>query len=90
MDEVESKTNCWKEIAVQLELTPTEIERIEIENPRDIYECFSQVFTRWSKSPKVRYCWSSIVTALSAPSVNEKRLACIISEKYLGYGTDAN
>ena len=85
MNEVVPNTNQWKEIAVELELTHTEIERIDKENPQEIYECFYQVFTKWEKSRRVPYCWRSIVKALEAPAVDEKSIARTISvsDKYL-------
>lgn len=83
MDEVGSKTNRWSAIALQLELTMTEIERIDMENPQNVQDCFHQVFVNWEKSAKVPYCWHSIVNALKAPSVCENRLASTISDKYL-------
>ena len=85
MEDVASKTNQWKEIAIALLFEYTEVERIEIENSGKIEKCFINFFSKWKKnSPNLQpYSWKSIVNALRSPAIKENALAQTISDKYL-------
>jgi len=66
---------------MSLELTDTEIERIRIEC-KDEKTRFIEVFKKWQKNGNPSFTWNSLVNVLLSPSVNEKKLAEDISEKF--------
>ena len=76
MNEVASKVPAkWRQISIQLGLTPSDQEGIMASTPNDPIQCFTSVFQQW-KSRAIRpYTWSTVIEALQAPAVDEKRLA---------------
>ena len=85
MEDVALQTNKWKDIALGLLFDFIAIERIEIENPGNISNCFLQMFTQWGKqAPQLMpYLWRSIIDVLDSPIVSENTLAQTLKEKYL-------
>ena len=76
MNEVASKVPAkWKQISIQLELTPSDQECFMALSPNDPLQCFTSVFKVW-KSRAIRpYTWSTVIEALESPAVDEMRLA---------------
>ena len=76
MNEVASKVPAkWKQISIQLELTPSDQECFMASTPNDPLQCFTSVFRVW-KSRAIRpYTWSTVIKALESSAVDEVRLA---------------
>ena len=75
MDEVAIETNKWESIALRLELTHTEIEKIKLEEGGKIDNCFRKIFSKWETKVVPPFTWPVIISALESPSVGEIRLA---------------
>ena len=76
MNEVASKVPAkWKQISIQLGLTPSDQECFMASNPNDPIQCFTSVFRVWKSRATRLYTWSTVIEALEAPAVDEVRLA---------------
>ena len=64
----------WKLVAIQLELSMSEIKTIRCDED-DCFDRFMAVFDRWRRSSCKPYVWKTLVTALKSASVNEIKLA---------------
>ena len=66
----------WREVAIELDLTVSDIYRINAENPQqNCTQCFIAVFVTWERTETEPYTWKTIIDCLDTPLVNEKRLA---------------
>ena len=75
------KTVKWKEIAIGLELSNTEIDCISKEC-NEILECFRRVFDRWQRESRRPFNWETIIDVLESQLLNENSLAQRLKEKY--------
>ena len=76
LDEVASKVpSKWKQISIQLGLTPEDQECFMVTSFNDPIQCFTAVFKVWRSRAIKPYKWSTVIQALRAPSVGEVRLA---------------
>ena len=76
MNEVASKiTAKWKQISIQLGLTPSDQECFLASTPNDPLQCFTSVFRVWKSRATRLYTWSTVIQALESPAVDEMRLA---------------
>ena len=76
MNEVASKVPAkWKQISIQLGLTPSDQECFMASSPNDPIQCFTSVFRVWKSRATRLYTWSTVIQALEAPAVDEIRLA---------------
>ena len=76
MNEVASKVSAkWKEISIQLGLTPSDQESFMASTPNDPIQCFTSVFRVWKNQETRPYTWSTVIKALESPAVDEMRLA---------------
>ena len=76
MNEVASKVPAkWKQISIQLGLTPSDQECFMASSPSDPIQCFTSVFRVWKSRATRLYTWSTVIEALEAPAVGEMRLA---------------
>ena len=76
MNEVASKVSAkWKEISIQLGLTLNDQKYFMELTLGDSKQCFTFVFTVWRSRATKPYTWSTVIEALEAPAVDEKRLA---------------
>ena len=78
MNEVAAKIpSKWRDVGLQLGLDQGVLEGITLISPGDTNLCYSNVFTQWKNLNLITspYTWSTIVQALQAPAVGEKRLA---------------
>ena len=64
----------WKQVAIQLELSISEIKTIR-QDEDDAFDRFMAVFDRWQRSSCSPYAWKTLVSALKTTSVNEIKLA---------------
>ena len=83
MNEIVPNTNDWETIALQLDIDPVQIERIERQERGDIKASFRKVFAKWKKQQKPPFTWVVIINALNCPSVAEYGLAKKLKEKYM-------
>ena len=83
MNEVATQTNKWECIALELELSHNDIERIKLEEQGRIQDCFRRVFSKWETKVDPPFTWPVIIRALESPSVTEFRLALELKRKYL-------
>ena len=76
MNEVASKVPAkWKQISIQLGLTPSDQECFMASSPNDPIQCFTSVFRVWKNRATRLYTWSTVIDALESPAVDEMRLA---------------
>ena len=83
MNEVATETNKWESIALELELSHTEVERIKLEEEGKIGDCFRRIFSKWETKVVPPFTWSVIISALESPSVGEFRLAHQLRRRHL-------
>ena len=82
MNEVASKVlDKWKQISIQLRLTPEDQKCFMDATFGDPTQCFIFVFNVWKSRATSPYTWSTVIEALKAPSVGEMRLAQEITDK---------
>ena len=82
MNEVASKVlDKWKQISIQLGLTPEDQKCFMDATFGDPTQCFIFVFNVWKSRATNPYTWSTVIEALKAPSVGEMRLAQEITDK---------
>ena len=76
MNEVASQVPAkWRQISIQLGLTPSDQECFIALSPNDPLQCFTSVFRVWKNRATRLYKWSTVIQALESPAVDEKRLA---------------
>ena len=76
MNEVASKVPAnWRQISIQLGLTPSDQECFMASTPSDPLQCFTSVFRVWKSRATRLYTWSTVIKALESPAVDEMRLA---------------
>ena len=86
MNEVASKVSAkWKQISIQLGLTPNDEECFIASTPSDTIQCITSVFKVWKKRAQKPYTWSTVIEALNAPAVDEIRLAHELTTKLQCY-----
>ena len=82
MNEVASKVSAkWKQISIQLGLTPNDEECFMASTPNDPIHCLTSVFKVWKKRAKKPYTWSTVIEVLNAPAVDEIRLGKELTTK---------
>ena len=82
MNEVASKVlDKWKQISIQLGLTPEDQKCFMDATFGDPTQCFIFVFNVWKSQATRPYTWSTVIEALKAPSVGEMRLAQELRKK---------
>ena len=79
--ELISKTIKWLEIAVELEMDSTEIERISLDK-QTVKQRLIAVITWWANNKKP-FTWSAVVQILDSQNVQETNLAGAIRQQYL-------
>ena len=82
MNEVASKTNKLDAIAINLDITTVDLERIARECNFDISQRFLRVFDLWRRRGSPPFTLNTIVSALHSESVGEFQLAKNLQEKY--------
>lgn len=65
----------WRDIGLELGLTKPELDKIELESPTNSNKCFSAMFHLWETKITSPYKWATVIQALEAPLVDNKRLA---------------
>ena len=76
MNEVASKVPAkWKQISIQLGLTPDDQKHFMELSSGDPKQCFTFLFTVWKGRATRPYKWSTVIEALESPAVDEVRLA---------------
>ena len=78
MNEVAAKIPCkWRDVGLQLGVEQSILEGIATIRQDDTNLYYSNIFTRWKNQNSTMhpYTWSTIVQALKAQAVGEKRLA---------------
>ena len=84
MNKVAAKIpNKWRDVGLQLGLDHDVLGGIALISPGDTNHCYSNIFTRWKNQNSTTrpYTWSTIVHALQAPAVGERRLAYEIKSR---------
>ena len=75
-------TNKWVQIGLNLEVSPTDIERIKI-NYQDEEARFMEVLNKWQKRCNPSFTWNTLAQVLKSPTVQEFTLANTIEEKFI-------
>ena len=82
LNEVVPRTNKWKIIGHNLELSLTDLERTNIDCP-DEKSRFEDVLAKWQKSENLPFTWNTIIEVLNGPLVQENVLARELMDKYI-------
>ena len=72
----------WREIGIQLDLTPEELEIINVEEKDSIRRKLISMLTKWLKQVIPQPSWKGLVVALSSQAVDEEGLATKLEQKY--------
>ena len=72
----------WKSFGRQLKLTESLLDTIYVDQFGKAQECFSAVFSTWSRLLPSPYTWETVVRVLKSPELNEVSIATSI-EKWL-------
>ena len=80
--EVIPSTNKWRAIGIQLQLQPTEINRMTLDC-HDEENCFIKVLEAWQRKGSPPFTWETIISVLECESVSERALAMNLKSKYL-------
>ena len=76
MNEVAAKKpNKWRDIGIQLGLTPNELSSFSLTCFGNPNPCFTAIFTAWKDRGTRPYTWATIIEVLQSPAVGELRLA---------------
>ena len=74
MNEVASKVSAkWREISIQLGLTPYDQECFMELTRNNPIQCITFVFKVWKSRATRSYTWSTVIEALESPAVDEMR-----------------
>ena len=72
----------WKEVAIGLGLTASDIKRIETDIPTQKSNlCYIEVFDTWKKSDKKKYTWETLLKTLRTKLVNTPSLATALERR---------
>lgn len=80
-NEIVPHTNKWRVIAINLDITNVDIERIAFENIHE-QDRLIKVFEKWQTQSKHPFTWDTILKVLEEPTVGESRLAQELRKKY--------
>lgn len=80
-NELATVVSKYFHIGIQLGIPEHQLKEFESNYP-EARRCFSELISYWLKNSE-RVSWDSLTTALESPSVNEKKLASELREKYL-------
>lgn len=80
-NEITPYTNAWRTIAINLDISYVDIERIATQN-RSEQDCLNEVFVTWHKQCKHPFTWNTILRVLEEPSVGESHLAQEVHKKH--------
>ena len=83
LNEVATATNKWECIALELDLSHTDIDRIKMEQQNRVEDCFMRIFNKWETKLTPPFTWPVIISALESPSVAEFRLASQLKVRHL-------
>ena len=72
----------WRSFGRQLKLTENQLSSIDKDERGISQECFSAVFTNWSRRRPSPYTWETVVKVLRSPELDEVAIANSI-EKWL-------
>ena len=76
MNEVAAKAKgCWEQVAIQLNLSSSDVDSIQKEKMGNAIGCYTEVFKVWQRRGSPPYTWATIINALSAPAVEQEGLA---------------
>ena len=84
MNDVSAKVvpRKWKDLALYLELTTIDVDRIDYQNHGSVHDCFREVFSLWRSRVTPPYRWATMIAALKTPCVDENRVAIELEKKY--------
>ena len=83
MNDVASKVSAkWKEISIQLGLSPNDYTCFADATGGNAMNCFALVLNAWESTPTMPYTWSTMIEVLNSPAVGEVRLARELTTKY--------
>ena len=75
----------WKEVAIGLGLTASDIKRIETDIPTQKSNlCYIEVFDTWKKSDNKKYTWETLLKTLRTKLVNTPSLATALERRLTG------
>lgn len=81
-EEVVPYTNKWMNIGISLEVSLTDVERINVDFQTEETRLV-QIFDKWNRKLFPPFTWNTIVEVLKSPTVGELSLADKIQRKYI-------
>ena len=73
----------WREIGIQLGVSPDELDTYYDTRNRNIPLCFTDVLEKWRKSDELPYTWATILDVLESPFIGEVAIANAIKKKLI-------
>ena len=73
----------WREIGIQLGVSPDELDVYYDVRNRNIPLCFTDVLEKWRKSDQLPYTWATILEILESPFIGESAVASAIKNKLI-------
>lgn len=80
-NEIAPYTNAWRAIAINLDISNVDIDRIASENDRE-QDRLIKVFEKWHTQCKHPFTWDTILKVLEEPMIGERCLAQELHRKY--------
>ena len=83
---IRSAASKWKQLATRLHFEPSDIDRIQFDNPRQCYQACWQVCNEWLSGKGLQpTSWTTLIQALEEAELSEvaKDLTNIISDALL-------
>jgi ABC-type transport system substrate-binding protein len=73
----------WREIGIQLDIRPSDLDSFYDRRNRNPNNCFVDVFSAWESEAKLPYTWATILKAISSSYVDEKAIAMRIRDEII-------
>lgn len=73
----------WREIGIQLGVSPDDLDMFYDIRNRNIPLCFTDVLEKWRKSDELPYTWATILEILESPFIGEVAVASAIKKKLI-------
>ena len=83
VNELSAVKDKWKDLGVQLNMTPSDLNSIEIKCSNDPSHCLLEMLSQWWEVTSPSPTWQTVVDALSSPAVGRQIVAEHIRQTYL-------
>ena len=90
MNELSAVKDKWKDLGVQLNMTPPDLNAIQIQCNNDPGRCLLEMLSQWLSITTPPPTWQTVVDALSSPAVSRHDVANRIKKRYSGENNGDN